>query len=124
MNITDKHLSKIFSDNIDYHISKIYEAIYHDDYQLEVAKVNIIYLKEIYLRFISGYVERYGSVENSAKLIKEKIDFIFNKYDEFILDGNFYENMEVDIYTDSFAQQFKEMQELAENIDENFTTNK
>ena len=32
--------------------------------------------------------------------------------------------MEVDIYTDSFAQQFKEMQELAENIDENFVTKK
>lgn len=51
MKITDKYLNEIFWNNIDYDISKIYEAIYHDDYQLEVARVNIIYLKK-YLLFI------------------------------------------------------------------------
>lgn len=118
---------EIFLDNGDVndYISKIYEGISSDDYEEQA----FIYLKLIikkYNLFLEKFAVKYGKIEDlnnnyslkkSIQTIKNKMDFIFDKFDKFKTNEGLFNNIEAEIYTDSLEKQISEILELIESLD-------
>jgi hypothetical protein len=112
-------LSNLIHNNLDYHISKLYENI-ERDYPLTEINFNSVY--EVYEKIKKGVIERYFSLEalQGLNYVMNILDYIFTRLKKDLVQNKINDKMELTIFIDALRSNFTEFQEMITEIDKEF----
>lgn len=114
-----KKLADFIHDDFHYEFSKLYENIGRD-YPLAGMNFNIIF--EGYNKVKEGIKERYFSIEalQGVQYTIQKLDYIFNRLKRDLINNKISDEFELSIFIDALEINFKELQEMIDEIDKEF----
>lgn len=119
----EKKLIGIFSNTLDYHISKLMEAIHSTEIKREpLFEMNIKILDEMVDKLKMAIEERYDNL-NSLPVVSTtifKIEFIITHLNELFNSQNYSNNLDTEVYIDSLNLELNELKDMCEEIDEDF----
>ncbi|MEN5053859.1 hypothetical protein [Sphingobacterium kitahiroshimense] len=123
-----KHKSEFMSNKLvnfipetfSYSISKIYEGIYND---YPLVNVNFNMVKETISKIKLELEKRYGKLSNLSGLwdVLRRIDFILAKLEHWLQSANLKDNYDAEVFLDSLSDRLKELKEMLEEIDREFS---
>jgi len=116
----NQKLKDLIPNDPSYSIGKIYNGI-SSNYPL--AKMNFNLIKKTYNNLKKGINERYGSCDalSGVGVVVEKIDYILNKFTSWFDRNNIFGNKDAEIFLDTLNAQLKELYQMANEIDEEFS---
>lgn len=112
-------LADFIHDDFHYEFSKLYKNVGHD-YPLASMNFDIIF--EGYNKVKEGIKERYFSIEalQGVQYTTQKLDYIFNRLKRDLIDNKISDEFELSIFIDALESNFKELQEMIDEIDKEF----
>lgn len=118
----DEKLMSMIPNTFSYHLSKLYEF----NNEIELAKLNLDTIKNVYNKINDGLVARYTDenyLPEGVKVVKEDIEFMFERIEYFFDNIDNSDNRDVVIYIDQLKLKFEELFNMLEDIDNEFCGN-
>jgi hypothetical protein len=102
-----------------YSIGKVYEGIYND---YPLVEMNFSEIKRTINAVKEEITKRYGKLSALQGLndVIRRIDYILLKVDYWIQNKQLLNNDDAEVFLDSFSDRFKELEEMLNEIDEEF----
>lgn len=112
-------LTDLIPGTMSYSIGKIYEGIYND---YPLAEMNFAEIKKTINAVKDEIIKRYGKISALQGLndVIRRIDYIILKVDSWIQNKQLLNNDDAEVFLDSFSDRFKELEEMLNEIDEEF----
>lgn len=117
-------LSSIVPKTLGYHISKLYEGIHSPVYNKStLVKINIDVLNRVLNDIEKSIEERFNSINaiDELKRLIPKLKFILNHLSELLNNNNYSQNIDTEVYVDSFQKEFDLLKEILKEIDDDYS---
>jgi len=113
-------LQNLIPKSFEYHLTKLYDALYHEP---TIYKVNLDIIRKTYEDLKKGILDRYESlialpnIKDSFKMLEYLLQQLYSKFENnsFINDP-----LDTRIYIDSLKKEFKELKKTIIEIDREF----
>ncbi|WMN11507.1 hypothetical protein QYS49_38615 [Marivirga salinae] len=114
-----KKLADFIHNDFHYEFSKLYENVGRD---YPLAGMNFDIICEGYNKVKEGIKDRYFTIEalQGVQYTTQKLDYIFNRLKRDLIDNKISDEFELSIFIDALESNFKELQEMIDEIDKEF----
>ncbi len=115
----DNNLSDLIHNSFHYEFSKLYENL-HRDYEL--TEMNFDIIEEAYIKIKEGIIERYTSLSalSGIEFITERLDYLFKRLRKDFIENKIKDQLELEFFIDALKHNFKELEQMTKEVDEEF----